>query len=87
MTPNLISAIIRAPLRRNPEYPSPVDHLSTRVEMVVCFAKARPHQMETEGEGSFQIHDFSNEVRCVYRVVMSCVLPVLSLMLITMDRA
>jgi hypothetical protein len=36
---------------------------------------------------SFQIHDFSNEVRCVYHVVMSRVLQILSLMLITMDRA
>jgi hypothetical protein len=43
--------------------------------------------METEGEGNFQVHDFSNEVRCIYKVVMSCVLPVLSLMMITMDRA
>jgi hypothetical protein len=36
---------------------------------------------------SFQIHDFSNEVRCIYHVVMSRVLQILSLTLITMDRA
>jgi hypothetical protein len=43
--------------------------------------------METEGESNFQIHNFSNEVRCIYRAVMSLVLLVLSLTLITMDRA
>jgi hypothetical protein len=87
VTLDLISAIIEAPWVCNPEYPWLVDHLPIRAEMVSCFAEGCPNQMETEGEGSFQIHDFSNEVRCVYRVVMSCVLPVLSLTLITMDRA
>jgi hypothetical protein len=87
VTPNLISAITGAPWVCNPEYPWPVDHLPTRVEMVACFAEGRPHQMEIEGKSSIQIHDFSNEVLCVYRVVMSRVLPLLSLTLITMDRA
>jgi hypothetical protein len=40
--------------------------------------------MKAEGKGSFQVHDFSNEVKCIYQVVMSHVLLVLSL---TMDRA
>jgi hypothetical protein len=87
VTPDLVSAITGAPRVRAPEYPWPVDHLQTRAEMVACFAEGRPYQMETEGESSFLVHDFSNEVRCIYRVVMSRVLPVLSLMMITMDRA
>jgi hypothetical protein len=87
VTPDLISAITRVPPVRNPEYPWPVDHLPTCAKMVACFAKGRPHQMEDEGEGSFQVYDFSNEVRCIYRVLMSCLLPVLSLTMITMDRA
>jgi hypothetical protein len=87
VTPDLVSAITRAPQVRAPGYPWPVDHLSTRAKMVACFAEGRPHRIETEGEGSFQVHDFSNEVRCIYRVVMSRVLPVLSLTMITMDRA
>jgi hypothetical protein len=87
VTPDLISAITKAPRVRTLEYPWPVDHLSTQAEMVACFTEGRLHRMETEGEGSFEVHDFSNEVRCIYRVVMSCVLPVLSLTMITMDRA
>jgi hypothetical protein len=87
VTLNLISTITEAPWVRNPEYPWPVDHLPTRVEMVECFAEGRPHQMETKGKSRFQIHDFSNEVRCIYRIVMSRVLPVLSLTLITMEKA
>jgi hypothetical protein len=87
VTPDLVSAIIRAPRVRIPEYPWQVDHLPTRAEMVACFVEGRPHRMETEGEGSFQVHDFSNEVRCIYQVVMSHVLLVLSLTMITMDRA
>jgi hypothetical protein len=83
VTPDRVSAITRAPR----EYPWLVDHLSTRAEMVACFAEGCPHRIETEGEGSFQVHDFSNEVRCIYRVVMSRVLPLLSLTMITMDRA
>jgi hypothetical protein len=47
VTPDLISAIIRAPRVRTPEYPWPVDHLPTRAEMVACFAEGRPHHMET----------------------------------------
>jgi hypothetical protein len=87
VTPNLISAITRAQRVRTLEYPWPVDHLPTRAKMVACFAEGHPHRMETGGEGSFEVHDFSNEVRCIYRVVMSRVLPVLSLTMITMDRA
>jgi hypothetical protein len=87
VTPDLISAITGAPRVRNPEYAWPTDHLPTRAEMVACFIEGRPNRMEAEGEGSFQVHDFSNEVRCIYRVVMSRVLPVLSLTMITMDRA
>jgi hypothetical protein len=86
VTPDLISAITGAPRVRTPKYPWPVDHLPTRAKMVACFAEGCPHHMETEGEGSFQVHDFSNEVRCIYRVVMSRVLPLLSLTMITMDR-
>jgi hypothetical protein len=78
VTPDLISAITGAPHVRDPDYPWLVDHLPTRAKMVTCFA---------EGEGSFQIHDFSNEVRCIYRVVMSHVVPMVSLTMITMDRA
>jgi hypothetical protein len=55
--------------------------------MEACFAEGRPHRMETKVEGSFQIYEFSNEVRYIYRVVMSHVLPVLSLTMITIDRA
>jgi hypothetical protein len=87
VTPDLVSAITGASRVRVPEYPLLVDHLLTQAEMVACFAEGRPHHMETEGEGSFQVHDFSNEVRCIYRVVMSRVLPVLSLTMITIDRA
>jgi hypothetical protein len=87
VTPILISAIARMPRVHNPEYPWSIDQLLTRAEMVACFVEGCPHQMETEGEGIFQIHDFSNEVKCIYRVVMSRVLPMLSLTMITMDRA
>ena len=54
--PDLINAITGVPQVCNPEYPWLVDHLHTQVEMVMCFAEGRPYQMETEGEGSFQIH-------------------------------
>jgi hypothetical protein len=66
VTLDLVSAITGAPRVRAPEYPWPVDHLPTRAEMVACFAEGRPHHMETEGESNFQVHDFSNEVRCIY---------------------
>jgi hypothetical protein len=66
VTPDLISAITGTPRVRTPEYPWPVDHFPTRAEMVACFAEGRPHRMETEGEGSFQVHYFNNEVRCIY---------------------
>jgi hypothetical protein len=87
VTPDLISTITGAPWVCNLDYPWPVDHLLTRAEMVVCFVEGRPHQMDTEGEGSFQIHDFNNEVRCIFCMVMSRVLLILRLTMITMDRA
>jgi hypothetical protein len=87
VTPDLIGTITGAPRVHNSEYSCPVDHLQTQAKMVVCFAKGCPHHIEIKGKGSFQIHDFNNEVRCIYRVVMSRVLPVLSLTMITMDRA
>ena len=49
----LISALIGVPHVHDLTYPYPVDHLSTRAEMVACFAKGRPHQMKLDGEGSF----------------------------------
>jgi hypothetical protein len=55
--------------------------------MVACFTEGCPHRMETEGEGSFQVHDVSNDVKCIYQVMMSRVLPVLRVTMITMDRA
>ena len=42
---------------------------------------------ETEGEGSFQMHNLSNDVRCIYRILVSLILPLLSLTMITMERA
>ena len=62
VTPDLINTIIGVPRVRNPEFPWPVDHLPTQAEMVEYFVKGRLHEMEMEGKGSFQIHDFSNEV-------------------------
>ena len=87
VTPNLISTIIGTPRVPNSVYPWPVDHLPTWAEMVEYFAEGRLHEMETEGENSFQIHDFINEVWCIYCILMSRVLPVLSLTLITIERA
>jgi hypothetical protein len=53
VTLDLISAITGVPQVCNPEYPWPVDHLPTRVEMVACFVEGCLHQMETEGESNF----------------------------------
>jgi hypothetical protein len=62
VTPTLISNISGAPLVSNPVYPWPVDHHPTRVKIVECFAEGRPYHMKTEGEGSFQMSDLSNDV-------------------------
>jgi hypothetical protein len=51
------------------------------------FCEGRPHQMELEGEGSFQMSDFSNDVRCIYHILASRVLPVISHMMITIEKA
>ena len=83
----LISAISRVPRVRDPTYPYLVNHLHTRAEIVTCFAEGRPHQMELDGEGSFQMIDFSNDVHCIYHILVSRVLPVISHTLITIDRA
>jgi hypothetical protein len=39
VTPNLISAITRAPEVSDPKYPWPVDHFPTCAKMVACFAE------------------------------------------------
>ena len=43
--------------------------------------------MELDGEGSFQMCDFSNDVRCIYHILASQVLPVISHTMITIERA
>jgi hypothetical protein len=43
--------------------------------------------MELEGEGSFQMSDFSNNVRCIYHILASRVLSVISHTMITIERA
>jgi hypothetical protein len=48
VTPTLISEIIGAPRVYDPIYPYPVDHLPTYVELVACFVKGHPHQMELD---------------------------------------
>jgi hypothetical protein len=87
VTPTLISKIAGAPRVRDPVYPYLVDHLPTRVDLVACFTKGHPHQMELEGEGSFQMSDFSNDIRCIYHILVSRVLPVISHTMITIERA
>ena len=83
VTPTLISTITGVPCVRDPTYPWPVDHLLTHVDMVACCTKGRPHQMELDGEGSFQMSDFSNDVQCIYHILAIWVLPVISHTLIT----
>ena len=87
MTPSFINVISEVPSVHDPTYPYPVDHFPTCAEMVACFADGRPYQMELDGEGSFQMSDFSNDVRCIYHILASRVLPVISHMLITIERA
>jgi hypothetical protein len=86
VTHTLISEITGVPRVRDPIYPYSIDHLPARADLVACFAKGRPHQMELEGEGSFQMRDFSNEVRCIYHILASRVLLVISHTMITIER-
>jgi hypothetical protein len=62
VTLTLISTIIGAPSVHDSTYPYLVDHLPARADLVACFAERRLHQMELDGEGSFQMSDFSNDV-------------------------
>ena len=71
VTPSLINAIVGVPCVRDPTYPYPIDHLPTRDEMVAYFAEGRSHQIELDGEGSFQMSDFSIDVRCIYHILAS----------------
>jgi hypothetical protein len=87
VTPTLISEITEAPYVRDPIYPYPIDHLPTRADLVAYFAEGRPYQMEIEGEGSFQMSDYSNNVCCIYHILASRVLPVISHTMITIERA
>jgi hypothetical protein len=43
--------------------------------------------MELEGKGSFQMSNFSNDIRCIYRILASQVLPVISHTMIIIERA
>jgi hypothetical protein len=85
--PTLINTIIEVPHVRDPTYLYPVDHLPTRTDLVMCFDEGHPHQMELDEKGSFQMSDFSNNVRCIYHILVSRVLPVISHTLITIERA
>ena len=87
VTLTLISIITGTALVRNLVYPWPVDHILAYAGIVECFAKGRPHQIELDGEGSFQMSDFSNEVWCIYHILASWILPVISHMIITMEKA
>ena len=87
VTPTLISNITGVPCIRNPIYPWPVDQLPFCADIVECFTKRHPHQMETKGEGNFQLSDLSNDVQCIYNILTSWVHPVLSHTMITIERA
>jgi hypothetical protein len=43
--------------------------------------------MELEGDGSFQMSDFSNDVCCIYHILASRILLVISHTMITIERA
>ena len=43
--------------------------------------------MELDEEGSFQMSDFSNDVHCIYHILVNRVLPVIIHTLITIERA
>jgi hypothetical protein len=85
--PMLISEITGAPCVCDPAYPYLVGHLPARADLMACFAEGRPHKMELEREGSFQMSDFNNDVRCIYHILASRVLPVISHKMITIERA
>jgi hypothetical protein len=87
VTPMLISEITGAPRVHGTVYPYPIDHLPAQADLVAYFVEGRPHQMELEGEGSFQISDFSNDVRCIYHILASRVLPIISHTMITIEKA
>jgi hypothetical protein len=87
VTPTLISTITKAPRVCDRTYPYPVNHLPVCADLVACFTKGHPYQMELDGEGSFQTRDFNNDVRCIYHILASWVLPVISHMMITIERA
>jgi hypothetical protein len=87
VTPTLISKITGAPYVRDPAYPYPVDHFPARANLVACFTKKRPHQMELEGEDSFQMSVFSNDSHCIYHILASRVLSIISHTMITIERA
>ena len=87
VTSTFISAITEAPRVCDLAYPYPVDHLPARADLMACFAEGRPHQMELEGEGSFQLSNFNNDVRCIYLILASRVLSVICHTMITIERA
>jgi hypothetical protein len=87
VTPTLINAIIGAPLVCDPTYLYPVDHLPAHADLVACFVVGHPHQMELDGEGSFQMSNFNNDVQCIYHILASQVLSVISHTMITIERA
>jgi hypothetical protein len=43
--------------------------------------------MELEGEGSFQMRDFSNDICCIYLILASWVLSIINHTMITIERA
>ena len=87
VTPTLISMITGVPRVHDLTYSYPVDHLPARADIVACFIEGHPHQMELHKVGSFQMSDFSNDVCCIYHILVSRVLPVISHTLITIERA
>ena len=87
VTSSFINLMSGVPSVCDPTYPYSVDHLPTRAEMVACFVEGRLHQMEFDGEGSFQMSDFSNDVHCIYHILVSRVLSVISHTLITIERS
>jgi hypothetical protein len=87
VTLTLIKEITRAPRVRDPTYPYLVNHLPADADLVACFVEGHPHQMELEGKGSFQMSNFSNDIRCIYRILASQVLPVISHTMIIIERA
>jgi hypothetical protein len=87
VTPALINAITGALRVHDLTYPFSVDHLPACADLVACFAEGHPLQMELDGEGRFQMCNFSNDVRCIYHILASRVLQVISHTIITIERA